>query len=228
MFVERRPIFAGALIGLLAIKPHLAVLFPIALIAARHYRATLVAAGSTGLFIVASIAVVSPEAAEAFLHNLGLAQGALEQGGLSPDKIPTIFALMRLLGFELSVAYFAHIVVALFVIMTVAIIWRQCPSPRLKAASLMTGTLLISPYLFFYDFVWLAFPIAWITAHALKQGWLRLEREVLTAVWLAPIVAPAIAHTTQLQVGPLITAALLVVIAHRAFIEGKKQEKAVV
>ncbi len=50
------PIVAGVLIGLLAIKPHLAVLFPVALVAAGRWRAFVSAAATTIVFVGASIA----------------------------------------------------------------------------------------------------------------------------------------------------------------------------
>jgi len=51
--LERRPILAGVFIGLLAIKPHLALLFPVALIAIGAWRTLLAAAvtGTTFIFV---------------------------------------------------------------------------------------------------------------------------------------------------------------------------------
>src|SRR5204863_3126413 len=46
LWLDRRPILAGVLIGLLAIKPHLAVLFPLALLAEARWR-TIAAAAAT-------------------------------------------------------------------------------------------------------------------------------------------------------------------------------------
>jgi hypothetical protein len=224
--LQRRPLAAGVVIGLLAIKPHLAVLFPVALLAAGYFRAALAAAASTCIFAAASVAVVSPEAAHAFVHSLAFARAALEQGALPWHKMPTMFALMRLLGFGIRAAYAVHAMLAICVVVAVAATWYRRVPWRLKAAALMTGTLLISPYLFDYDLVWLAFPIAWTTVHALEHGWLRWEREVLAAAWLAPLVAPQIASATAVQAGPLVTAALFVAIVQRASRDGVRIERA--
>jgi hypothetical protein len=212
----RRPVCAGVLIGLLAIKPHLAVLFPVALLAGGYWRAALAAAASAGLFAAVSVAVVSPAAAHAFVNSLALARAALEQGALPLHKMPTMFALARLPGFGIGAAYAAQAVLAVCATAAVAVIWRRPVRFRLKAAALMSATLLISPYLFDYDLVWLAFPLAWTALDALEHGWLRWEREVLAAAWLAPLVAPVVATATALQAGPLVTAALLLVIVRRA------------
>jgi hypothetical protein len=127
-----------------------------------------------------------------------------------------MFALARLPGFGIGAAYAAQAVLAVCATAAVAVIWRRPVRFRLKAAALMSATLLISPYLFDYDLVWLAFPLAWTALDALEHGWLRWEREVLAAAWLAPLAAPVVATATALQAGPLVTAALLLVIVRRA------------
>jgi hypothetical protein len=56
LLLKTNPIAAGVLIGLLAIKPHLAILFPVALVASRNWRAFAAAAVATVAFTAASIA----------------------------------------------------------------------------------------------------------------------------------------------------------------------------
>ena len=56
----KRPVVAGVVIGLLAIKPQLAVVFPFVLIAARAWRTFAAAALSATLFAAAGIALTGP------------------------------------------------------------------------------------------------------------------------------------------------------------------------
>jgi len=70
LLLARRPVLAGVLIGLLAIKPHLAVLFPLALLADRQWRAIAAAAITAALFAATSIAVFGWGTLFAFLHDL--------------------------------------------------------------------------------------------------------------------------------------------------------------
>jgi hypothetical protein len=58
---DRRPALAGALIGLAAIKPHLVMLFPVALVAAGRWRALAAAAASALTLALASLALYGPE-----------------------------------------------------------------------------------------------------------------------------------------------------------------------
>ncbi|MGB8842013.1 MAG: glycosyltransferase family 87 protein, partial [Aliidongia sp.] len=74
----RWPVVAGLLIGSLVIKPHLAVLFPVALLAVGAWRVILAAALSAATLTAASIAILGVATLPAFWASLGTAQSALE------------------------------------------------------------------------------------------------------------------------------------------------------
>src|SRR5690606_23392799 len=103
--LDRRPILAGLLIGLLTVKPHLGLLLPIALLAGGRWRAILAAAATALAFAAASAAVLGPESWSAFLANTGTAREQLEDGLLPWSKMHTVFAGARLLGLEVLPAY---------------------------------------------------------------------------------------------------------------------------
>ena len=54
LLAPKRPIFAGVLLGILTIKPHLRVLVPFCLLASGNYRAILAASLTTICMVVAS------------------------------------------------------------------------------------------------------------------------------------------------------------------------------
>ena len=102
MCLPRRPILAGFLIGLFAIKPHLALLFPVALIAIGAWS-TFITAGLTAiLFMAIGTAVMGVGTLKASLGSLGLARHFLETGLLPWAKMPTVFAFGRLLGLPVA------------------------------------------------------------------------------------------------------------------------------
>jgi len=214
--MPRRPVLAGVLIGLLAIKPHLALLFPLVLIAIGAWRTFFAAAVTTVIFLAGSTAVFGLQTLTACLHSLSYARGFLESGFLPWVKMPTIFALLRLLGAPVSVAYGVHALGALFAVVGVWLVWRRCADWPVRGAALMTATFFVSPYVFDYDLVWLAFPIAWLGFSGLRHGWLRGEREVLTAAWLLPLLMAPVATAVHLQLGPIVLGALLWVAVRRA------------
>jgi len=201
--LEKRPIASGVLIGMLSIKPHLALMFPVALIAIGAWR-TLIAAFFSALVTLAmGMAVLGVDTLPAWIHSLDIARQFTENNGPAYwVHMPTIFAFCRLLGASLAVSYTAHIFVALAAMASLWWVWRHCHEHSLRAAMLTTATLLISPYVLEYDLTWLALPVAWLTAYSLQQGWQRGERWIMILIWLLPLLCGIIAKATSIQIGP--------------------------
>jgi hypothetical protein len=214
--LPQRPILAGVFIGLLAIKPHLALLFPVALIAIGAWRTFVTAAVTALAFVAIGAAALGRGTLSACLASIGHARLFLEGGFLPWSKMPTVFAFLRLLGAPVTAAYVIHGVVAVAAVLAVWHIWRRCRDWPLRGAALMTATFLVSPYVFDYDLAWLAFPIAWLALTGLRDGWLRGEREMLVAAWALPMLMSPVATAISLQIGPFVLGALLWMTMRRA------------
>jgi hypothetical protein len=207
--LARRPVLAGVAIGLLAIKPHLAVLFPLALLCTGQWRAMLAAALSTAAFVGVAVAVYGMATLKAFLAALGPVSQLMSEGALPLVKITSLFAFCRLLGVPATLAYGLHGALALAAAAAMVMVWRRTADPGLRGSALVAATFLCSPYLYDYDTTWLALPVAWLSMIGLRTGWLRGEREVLLAAWVYPLFGPALANATQIQLGPFVPCALL-------------------
>ncbi|NDU87097.1 MAG: DUF2029 domain-containing protein, partial [Ferrovum sp.] len=216
IFLGKRPLLAGILIGLLAIKPQLAVLFPVALMAAGLWRSFIMAALTVMVFAIVSVGVLGDTTYHAWLQALPLPERYLESGYLPLPAMPTVFSFLRLLGVPVSAAYLGHTVVAIGATMILWKVWRRSSNEMLRGAALTTATFLVSPYVYNYDLAWLALAIAWMTKFGLMEGWLRGEREILVTVWLLPILSTLIATYTSLQVAPFVLLALLWMILRRS------------
>jgi hypothetical protein len=215
--LEHRPLLAGFFIGLLSIKPHLALLFPVVLIAIGAWRAMITAAVTAITFTVAATATLGTAVLDGFLTNLGYARLCLENDSNVWRKMPSVFAFMRLLGISVTWAYVLHGIVAVGAVIVVWYVWRCCRNPNLRGAALMTATFLVSPYAYFYDLVWISFPIVWLALEGLDNGWLRGERTVLAVAWLLPMLMWAqIPANLRVQVGPLVLCCLLWIVYRRA------------
>lgn len=212
---RRRPVLSGVLLGLLAIKPHLAVLFAVALLAARAWRTIVAAAATAVAFLGVSVGVFGRDVLTGWLTSLQFARIATEDGYLPWGKMPSTFAMLRLLGTPVEWAYAGHAVVAVGAAVAVWLVWRRTDALTLRGATLMAATFLANPYAFDYDLVWLAFPIAWLTIHGIEHGWRRGDREVLVAAWLLPALATALASTARVQIAPFVLAALVWVAVRR-------------
>jgi arabinofuranan 3-O-arabinosyltransferase len=76
------------------------------------------------------------------------------------------------------------------VVVATVLLWRSKARYALKAAGLATGTLLITPYLFLYDMMVLAIPIAWLVRIGLADGFRKYELPALGSAALLIVIFP--------------------------------------
>jgi hypothetical protein len=215
--LERRPIVAGVLIGLLAIKPHLAVLFPLALLTEGRWRTIGAAAVTVLALVLASLAAFGWETWAAFLDHLPVSEAMATMGAVPWGTMPSPYVFALALGAPSVAATGLQAAVALFAAFCVWHAWRRKEAAfEAKAATLLAASLLVSPYLFYYDLVWAALAVAWLALLGLRTGFARGEREILLFAWLAPAVMPSVFALVPLQLGFPAVLLLLVVAVRRA------------
>ena len=202
VLLERRPRAAGVLVGLLALKPHLAPLFPLALLAAGKWRSIAAATLTVMVLVAVTLPAFGWQCWSAFLHHVGLSQAMADQGAVPWGTMPSPYVFALSLGSARTPAAALQGVVALFAAVCVWQAWRNPAAPfRARAATLMAASLLVSPYLFYYDLTWAALAIAWLARLGLERGFRRGEREILLFAWLAPLLMPAVHLVTSVQLG---------------------------
>lgn len=215
-FLPARPVLAGIFLGGLVVKPHLAVLFPLALLAIGAWR-TIASAALTALAIAcASYGLMGGEAFSAFRDSVSHAQQLVSAGQLPAFKMPTVFVGLRMHAVDTALAYAAHLVVAAMAAGMVVLVWRQCRHHALRCATLMTASMLVSPYVYAYDMAWLAFPIAWMGMHGMQHGWRPGERFCLVVAWTLPASSQLLARFADIQPAPFALLALLGLLVRRA------------
>ncbi len=187
--LERFPLLAGAFCGLLTYKPQLALLMLIVLVADGRWRAVLSAVISAVVLAAIALILFGIDSWRGFLQVASLASRMILGAGANPYNMQqTLFAEFRFAGLPLHTADAAQTVVSLLVTGIVLWIWYAPVSFRVKAAALATGTLIVTPYLGYYDLTLLALPIAWLGYEGLETGFLPYEKTTLAALWLVPIV----------------------------------------
>ncbi|GLU30966.1 glycosyltransferase family 87 protein [Trinickia caryophylli] len=214
--LDNKPVRAGLLIGVLAIKPQLAIVFPFVLVAARAYK-TLAAAAAGALAVSAvGVAIAGPASVPRFLANADVLRSALvEHGQHFWLSSPTAFAAFRLAGMPVVAAYLAHAFVATVAICAACRVWRRSDDLRLRGAILAVAALLATPYAWHYELVWMGIALACLTALAFEDGWLRGEQAVLAAAWLLPIYEHLNRVMLAPQIGPLVLLAMMLVVLRR-------------
>ena len=169
--LERRPLLAGALFGLIAIKPHFGLLIPFALMASGRWRAFAAASAMVAAMTLAALAAFGPETFAAFFESLTFSRVyGVENSNTGFYKLQSAFTAVRLVGGPVGLAYVLHGLLLAMVVAATLWIWRSQADGRLKAASLMTGAFLATPYLFDYDMVLLAPAMAALVSHGLERG----------------------------------------------------------
>ena len=166
-----RPILAGICLGLLSYKPQYGFLFPLVLIAASQWTVFFTAGVVAVAMAFASWLAFGTESWQAFFHWMPMfSQAFLTEGRAPWGKMQSIFALVRYFGGAEQVAWICQWLMSGAVAVLLALMWRRRFDYSLKAAALAAGTLLTTPYLFLYDVMVLAIPVAFLIRLGLSQG----------------------------------------------------------
>lgn len=185
-FLKARPWLAGVFIAMLAIKPHLAALFPLALLLGRHTQAFLSAACFTSLFAGLATSVFGIDIWPRFFQAMGSAATHMESGRLALHIMTSVMANLLLLDTPAMLAYAIHALCALPFVIVFAIIWHACDDILLRGSSLLLATVMSLPYFFSYDLTWQSAALGLLVMHSLRYGWLRGEYIMYIVLWLLP------------------------------------------
>lgn len=151
--VERRPKAAGFFFGCMLIKPHIALLVPIALLLRRSW-VTIVSAAVTTLILVASTSLLYGwEAWQNYIMNMVGPQVSLidaRNGFFTFMSTSTTTAVLRMTGSH-ALALAAQLIAA--AVALVALVLAALRKPSTADFALLTATLtfLVLPYGFNYD-----------------------------------------------------------------------------
>lgn len=212
--LNQSPWVAGFLLGLVSYKPHLFALVPVALIAARRWRALLAALSTAIVLALASFLLLGQGVWAAFWENLALPVNLAREGFLPINKMVTVFSALSQAGVGFSLAMLIQVVVMAAVAAGVFYVWQGRISFACQAATLVLGTFLFTPYAFSYDLALLALPLAWLGWEGYNAGWLPGEPALLCLGWLLPLLTPVMS-SMRCQIAPLILAVLMVLVAKR-------------
>ena len=120
------------------------------------------------------------ESWQAFFHWMPMfSQAFLTEGKAPWWKLQSIFALVRYFGGTEQLAWGFQWVLTASVAVVLALLWRSRVPYTVKAAALAVGTLLTTPYLFMYDVMVLAIPVAFLVRIGLKRGFRPYELPAL-------------------------------------------------
>lgn len=197
------PVISGICFGLLTIKPHLGLLIPVALVAARAWR-TIFAATLTALFL----AILAPVLFGADIWTLGLtgmfsATFNLAQQSKLWARIPSVFSALRVAGFAPGAAMLMQLMLLLPMAVIVWGVWRNSRNYNLNAVVSCCAALIVLPFFYDYDMALLGVAVAFMAVEISRNGWWWGERLVLPFMIVWPMVVNKLIHGLSLQLGVL-------------------------
>ena len=237
LFLERQPVLAGVFIGLLTYKPQFGILFPLALAAAKQWRAVASAVATAALFAGASVAAFGVSAWEAFPRGFFQQFGVVFDAEGLPDSaatwgyLQTVYGLIRYLHGGAALAWLGQGIIALCAAIIVWFVWRSPARYALKAAILSGLALLASPYAFAYDLAAIAIPVAFLARDQMLCGMLRGEQTILLGLFSAVLTLlvvfrdppDGIPFGSLPGIGPAVLIVLFAIIVWRILISSRRK-----
>ncbi len=210
--LRRSQALSGALFGALIVKPHLALLVPLWLLAGRKWTAIVAGAASALALSLLALAVFGADTWRAWPDSFAVSAAIMRNGdAVFWQRMGTVYSAVRLHGGS-DAALIAQGLVTFACAALVGLAWRKTHDPEATGALMLAATALGSPYLFAYDLAFLALPVFWLVREGLAHGFRAWERLAIVALYFAPLGARAAALPLGLNLTPLAAAALVALV----------------
>jgi len=217
-----RPLAAGIVFGVFAVKPQLALVVPLVLLAKGERRFAL-GAGLTAALAIAGSLAMGRGLAMAYARFAADTADFIRR---QPDYVPRLHGLYGfftlIAGEPTTAVRIATAIAAGLVVWLVARLFRGLLDVRSarfleQFSGLVLATVLLSPHFLTYDLTIVLLPMALCGALLLRGGLAPARRRpmlwLLVAMYVAAGVAPSIAARTGVQLTTPIMVALLGVLA---------------
>lgn len=216
LVIDRRPILAGVLFGILTIKPQLGLLLPVMLLLERRWLTIASAIVTAAVLIAITGMLFGWNAWLEFWHKVVPQQVWLTEtsNGLLYAMVGTLFYGARMLFLPLKAAW--AIQYAASALAFAAVVWTYWKrrDRDLSLALLITATFLFTPYILNYDMVVFGFVVALLRDRPDNTEY---DHRLYIAVWALP-VAMMIAGFFWIPLAPTV----LIAFAYRLLVRLKQ------
>ncbi len=212
--LNRRPVLAGIVFGLLTCKPQLGILIPFALLLLGQWRAIAAAAITAALLVLVSIGLFGIDLWHSYMQVTAAHQRALLHlfEGFYTTMMPGPYAAMRGIGLAHSSAFLVHAATAFVAsVAALGILRREGASARAILA-LALATMLVTPYGYSYDLTAIS---AALVVYLYSQRPTARERVLYGALWVLPAATYSI-MLAHMPWAPVILLLPLLHLAHRS------------
>jgi hypothetical protein len=171
--LDKEPIAAGVLIGLLTVKPQLGILFPFVLIASGRWKVFFAAAATATALLAASVAIGGIEGWQDYVTKaLPLQREVLQDAaGTAMPFQPSIFMNVRgVVGNHFGEMIQFAFALAAVATVSLAFRYRKDADPRMLQALFFACAVSASPYMGAYDLLPLTFAAVALIAEEKLDG----------------------------------------------------------
>ena len=166
---EKRAV-AGVPLGLMVIKPHLAVGVALLVLLERQWKAIAVAATIVLAALALATAVLGTGIWAAFVTGIGEASAFLSAGYYALFRMTSVYAAAWTIGRSAALASALHIVGVVGALGLLCYVWHSRYEPRYVAAAACVATLFVSPYNYDYDLPILGVGIAFVLSDVVARA----------------------------------------------------------
>lgn len=196
---SEQPFLGGILMGTLCIKPQMALLLPLCLIAGNRFYSILWTAITSLLLLAISVISFGISTWTGFLfHTLSFMSNTLQmQWTGSPVQLDfvSVFMAARALGLGLDSAWMLQGFASVICAVVCWKLWRTGRPTLDKICATIPLSILVTPYAHDYDLVATAVVVAVLAHRGLESGWKPVEKALLAFAWSWPgliLLAPTV------------------------------------
>jgi alpha-1,2-mannosyltransferase len=200
--LDRRPILAGVLFGILTVKPQLGLLLPVVLILERRWLTIASAAVTTGILVAVTGMLFGWHIWIDFWQKVVPQQVWLTETseGLLLSLVASPFYGVRMYDLPINLAWDVQYAVTACAFAAVTWTFWKRRDQQLSLALLVTSIFLVTPYILNYDMVVLGFVVALLRDRA--DNTMR-DHQLLIALWTLPVTM-MFAALVFIPLGPIV------------------------
>ena len=208
--LERRPVLAGAVLGLLTFKPQFCLLVPLALLGSRQWRSLIAAACSACALAAVSAMIFGLDIWAWWIPRAIENLVSADQKWVSYGRIwgHSVWACARLLGAPERLASILQLAAIATGAAAVFVAFRSSLGKDKQLAVLLAATVLAAPHSGPYDATLLVAAVAlWLAANAGQQPSFR-DWILGLGIWMVPLLSPPVYVVTG-RFAPLLIVVLI-------------------
>ncbi len=223
--LEKRPVLAGCILGLLSYKPHLGIVLPVCLLAGGHFRSFLAMAATVVALAVLSALALGLDTWIAFAEKIPGQVAYLSEGVMNWKRIPTVYVAVTQATSSETAAMLTQLIVGAVAVAICGWIWWRCSDAPARAMAMTAAILLAAPQIYEYDMAILAVPVAYLAWEAWRGGLTRSTALALAVLWAAPLMVLILPGLTNQQLGPLFSVIILILAVARCWISAPRNAR---